>query len=77
MEKYVWEGSRSQQNLQQLLERMPDKTKSAQPEVVEQYAQAITQFHNEGVSRFLITTCIVVKPMFSLVLILQVKMQKN
>lgn len=46
MEKYVWEGSQSQRTLQQLLERMSEK--AVEPEVIQQYAQAITRFHNEG-----------------------------
>nr|CAG4647206.1 EOG090X09BG [Megafenestra aurita]SVE92503.1 EOG090X09BG [Megafenestra aurita] len=48
MEKYVWEGSQSQLSLQNLLERLPEKDKAPQPEVLEQYAQAVTRFHNEG-----------------------------
>lgn len=48
MEKYVWEGSQSQRTLKQLLERMPESDKTPKPEVIEQYAQAVTRFHNEG-----------------------------
>ena len=46
MEKYVWEGSVSQKNLQAIAERSPGM--KLDPEAVRQYAQAIERFHNEG-----------------------------
>nr|CAG4646402.1 EOG090X09BG [Macrothrix elegans] len=45
MEKYVWEGSPSQRNVMELLEK---RTEKVSQEVVDQYAQAVTRLHNEG-----------------------------
>ena len=47
MEKYIWQGSVSQKTLQSIVERTPGM--KLEPEVVQQYAQSIERFHNEGI----------------------------
>nr|CAG4641847.1 EOG090X09BG [Eurycercus lamellatus] len=46
MEKYVWEGSQSQRALQEIVKRIPNR--QIQPEAIQQYAKAVTSFHNHG-----------------------------
>lgn len=46
MEKYEWEGSASQKAIQQLMKRLPNQEINQQ--LIDQYAQVITRFHNEG-----------------------------
>ena len=49
MEKYIWQGSVSQKNLQSIVERTPGM--KLDPEAVQLYAQTIERFHNEGINQ--------------------------
>lgn len=46
MERYVWEGSRSQHSLKELSDKM--SSVDACPETVTKYAEAVTHLHNKG-----------------------------
>ena len=74
MERYVWEGSRSQHSLKELSDKM--SSVDACPETVTKYAEAVTHLHNKGYNNYISAILIqLFQDLFISWCVLQVKMR--